>query len=64
MVRWQSGLMQLPTKQSDNFQTCSVGSNPTLTGIKFQTRGGVVVTFWAHNPEIEGAIPSPATISN
>ena len=31
MVRWQSGLMQLPTKQSDNFQTCSVGSNPTLT---------------------------------
>lgn len=31
MMRWSSGLRQLPTKQSNNFQTCSVGPNPTLT---------------------------------
>ena len=64
MVRWQNGLMQLPTKQSFILKW-TVGSNPTLTGTnKFQTRDGVVVTFGAHNPKIEGAIPSPATISN
>ena len=26
-------------------------------------RGGAVVARWTHNPEVEGATPSPATIS-
>lgn len=59
-----SGLNQWSTKPSFILKW-TVGSNPTLTATnKFQTRDGVVVTFGAHNPKIEGAIPSPATIPN
>ena len=28
-----------------------------------QLQGGVVVAFWAHNPMVEGSIPSPVSIA-